>query len=721
MAHAEGAGRFAAYEEALDAADAMLGYVLQQLPDWENAARYLRARALLGLGRVDEAADEVELALELTPGGINGWRWRLRIEAFRFNVLAARGAEWPQGRAEDLTDELLQGQSLDVATELMAVRAGIEEDEDLARQAAALALQLGIPTTAAAAIEAGGLWSDPAGAAVASRIKETARHVPEAWQEAWASQPGIAAALAAPEVVDEELAAAAAALQSDLDAALLAAGLADPETALSPAQRREQGLVRRQPGRARRGALLVGAAAAVVILAIGGGFLAATVFAPDDPEIEVATTVVVTTTIPGIEDTKITEQPDFFAGGWVTWGGDQARTGGTDATGVQQPLGYYWRNDSSQSEFFASPIVLGQKVVIGGLDGQVYFFERRNGDEVSQVSRTQNAVRMTAAGAGIRVEGAIQFLTFVPSSDGFLYAYDSNRASEMWSFPIEATGTPAVDETTGEVYVGDSEGFLHALRAGQVAEELWVLPEGEDGFGDRINTSITLSGRNVYFGVGTELWTVNVDTKEAEVCDVLAVGELLTPVVSDGLIFAATKQGFIHVLDAETCTWTGLNIQADDALVARPAVYNGMIYQPGRFGVTAYNLDGEYVWNGPKRGEGELFAPFVQGSPVVAGGLVYFGSSDHYVYALDAMTGEIVWDWMEDAAITSEVAVTDGVVYVATSEGNVIAIAPDPEAQENAPTPVTTVPDDPSDTTDPADENTPPTTSRRGGGGGGTM
>ena len=42
-------------------------------------------------------------------------------------------------------------------------------------------------------------------------------------------------------------------------------------------------------------------------------------------------------------------------------------------------------------------------------------------------------------------------------------------------------------------HVGDSEGFLHALRAGQVAEELWVLPEGEDGFGDRINTSITLS------------------------------------------------------------------------------------------------------------------------------------------------------------------------------------------------------------------------------------
>jgi outer membrane protein assembly factor BamB len=98
--------------------------------------------------------------------------------------------------------------------------------------------------------------------------------------------------------------------------------------------------------------------------------------------------------------------------------------------------------------------------------------------------------------------------------------------------------------------------------------------------------------------------------------------------------------------------------------------------------------------------------------------LVYFGSSDQFVYALDAQTGAIVWDWHEDAAITSEVAVTDGVVYVATSQGNVIAIAPDPEAQENAPTPVTTVPEV---GTDPEDGSTTSTTRRGGGGGGGTM
>jgi outer membrane protein assembly factor BamB len=152
-------------------------------------------------------------------------------------------------------------------------------------------------------------------------------------------------------------------------------------------------------------------------------------------------------------------------------------------------------------------------------------------------------------------------------------------------------------------------------------------------------------------------------------------------------------------------------------------VANGMIYQPGRFGVTAYSLADPTspAWNGPKRGEGELFAPLVQGSPVVAGGLVYFGSSDQFVYALDAQTGAIVWDWHEDAAITSEVAVTEGVVYVATSQGNVIAIAPDPEAQADAPTPTTTIPE--SGTTEPPTDGSSTTEPPRqgGGGGGGTM
>jgi outer membrane protein assembly factor BamB len=63
---------------------------------------------------------------------------------------------------------------------------------------------------------------------------------------------------------------------------------------------------------------------------------------------------------------------------------------------------------------------------------------------------------------------------------------------------------------------------------------------------------------------------------------------------------------------------------------------------------------------------------------VIANGLVYIGSRNGHVYALE-LEGEelgIVWDYDARSQITNSVAVTDRVVYVATTGGEVIAIAP---------------------------------------------
>lgn len=692
MAHSEGAARFAAYEEALDAADAMLGYVLAQLPDWENAARYLRARALLGLGREDESAEEVGRALASTPEGINGWRWRLRIEAFRFNVLAAQGAEWPRERAEDLTDELLQGQWLDIAAELMAIRAGAEEDEELAKQSAALALQLGIPTTAAIAIDASALWSDPAGAAVASRVKEIDRYVPEAWHEAWAAQPAIVAALAAPEVVDEELTAAAAALQADLDAALQAAGLADPDTALSPAQRREQGLVRRRGGRVRRGALRLGAAAAVVILAIGGGFLAANLFdSPQSIIIDGATTIAPTTTILALEETHITEDhPEFFTKTWVTLGGNQERNGATNASGVRQAAGYYWRNEQSQDQFHASPIVIGQNVVVGARDGQVLFMSQRDGTSAKSTS-PQGNVQVTAAGATIGSE----YVAFVPNEDGFLYAYNVQSAEELDKHEIDTCCTPAYDGDRGLLYVGDTAGFLHALIAADIGQEpAWVLPASSEEAEPAITTNITMTDAHLFYGIGDQLWQFDLDTLQANQC-MIGNGEFLTPVVSDGKIYAANSDRLIHILEAETCTETTDFINVVDLPLAMPAVAGDLLVQPHAFGVSTWvygtqeevaslvEMDPSVDASGSTRKQWWPMTPqvnvgWVGSSPVIADGMVYIGSFDGHVYALRPGDFElkIVWKYDTDAQIVNSVAVTDRVVYVATTGGRVIAIAP---------------------------------------------
>jgi outer membrane protein assembly factor BamB len=62
-------------------------------------------------------------------------------------------------------------------------------------------------------------------------------------------------------------------------------------------------------------------------------------------------------------------------------------------------------------------------------------------------------------------------------------------------------------------------------------------------------------------------------------------------------------------------------------------------------------------------------------SPAVANGVVYVGSSDGKVYALNAATGAQEWAYTTGANADSSPAVANGVVYVGSEDGNVYAFS----------------------------------------------
>jgi outer membrane protein assembly factor BamB len=63
----------------------------------------------------------------------------------------------------------------------------------------------------------------------------------------------------------------------------------------------------------------------------------------------------------------------------------------------------------------------------------------------------------------------------------------------------------------------------------------------------------------------------------------------------------------------------------------------------------------------------------VESSPAVANGVVYVGSDDHNIYALDARTGAKLWSYSNTAGfpILSSPVVVNGVVYVG-AEGSIL-------------------------------------------------
>ena len=64
----------------------------------------------------------------------------------------------------------------------------------------------------------------------------------------------------------------------------------------------------------------------------------------------------------------------------------------------------------------------------------------------------------------------------------------------------------------------------------------------------------------------------------------------------------------------------------------------------------------------------------VLATPVVAGGTLYVGSSDHTFYALDAASGALRWKFATHGRVTSSAAVVEGRVYFGSFDSNFYAL-----------------------------------------------
>jgi outer membrane protein assembly factor BamB len=100
-----------------------------------------------------------------------------------------------------------------------------------------------------------------------------------------------------------------------------------------------------------------------------------------------------------------------------------------------------------------------------------------------------------------------------------------------------------------------------------------------------------------------------------------------------------------------------------------PAVTGGMVYVGSNDNkVYALNAStGAFVWSYTTGG-------WVYSSPAVVNGIVYFGSGDHKVYALNASTGAFVWSYTTAGSIYSSLAVADSKVYFGSTDYKVYCL-----------------------------------------------
>jgi outer membrane protein assembly factor BamB len=69
-------------------------------------------------------------------------------------------------------------------------------------------------------------------------------------------------------------------------------------------------------------------------------------------------------------------------------------------------------------------------------------------------------------------------------------------------------------------------------------------------------------------------------------------------------------------------------------------------------------------------------------SPTVSNDIAYFGSTDSYIYAVDARSGALIWKFKTGAPVESSVALANGLIYTGGDDGYVYCLNPCTGAQQ---------------------------------------
>ncbi len=152
------------------------------------------------------------------------------------------------------------------------------------------------------------------------------------------------------------------------------------------------------------------------------------------------------------------------------------------------------------------------------------------------------------------------------------------------------------------------------------------------------------------------------------------------PAIGDGLVFVGNLKGRFLAIHADTgkvawrkefgrCIASGPAVKGRTVVVALTNPYpclghDSRTSQRG-FVVAMDAITGRQLWRHPMG--------VTESSPLVVRDLVYVGSWDHHVYALDLDNGKTRWTYDTGEEIDSSAAYADGMVYIGGNDGHVFA------------------------------------------------
>ncbi len=357
---------------------------------------------------------------------------------------------------------------------------------------------------------------------------------------------------------------------------------------------------------------------------------------------------------------------------WVMFRGDSTHSG------VYSSQGNYgeW-SFQADGQLGSSPVLAGGILYFGSMSGTLYAL-----DPQSHQVKWQHTID-----AGIFTSPAISGgVLYIGGLLGGFYALDAQTGQEKWKFQAgnAIISSPAIDKNT--LYVGSEDHYLYAIDA-QSGKEKWKFEtQGQ------VTSSPVVAGDIVLFGSYDNFVYALDKTSGKKLWMRLTEGQVLTsPAVWNDTVFAGSmgESGAFYALDVKTGSlrWKIGGVPAGSS----PAVLDGMLYV-GSLDNNLYAInaqDGNIAWKFPTKG-------FIISSPAVTASTVFVGSIDGSFYAIDRPYGKLQWSFRTNGEVWSSPLVAGSTIfftspdqhlYAINSQGPKLALAPTPTSVPIQPTP----------------------------------
>ena len=316
----------------------------------------------------------------------------------------------------------------------------------------------------------------------------------------------------------------------------------------------------------------------------------------------------------------------------------------------------------------AAPAVWKDFVVIGNSDGVVYGLSLNDGKEQWRFQTGKGVYSTPAMANGKVVFG---------SADGNIYCLQVNAAKLIWKFATAApiVATPIIDNSV--VYLGSSDGKFRAidLDTGQLKWEF----TGVAGF---VETKPLLYDGKIVFGAwDTFLYALN--RKDGAPAwkwsngnsGVLYSPAACWPVAAHGKIFIAAPDRFMTAIDAATgkTVWRSNRYQVREAIglsVDAQTVYARCMTDTLLAFSSSTNAP-QLRWFTPC-GYGYDIDPSM---PLEKDGVIFFGTKNGFVFAVDANSGAVQWQYRVGVTVVNTVApIAANRVVVTDMDGKIMMI-----------------------------------------------